>query len=177
MHLQQRPRSAKSVEDMLVVVDPRRISAMSTTSGCSDCTTATLQGARSFGSSYFEDETAATPRLMLESDDDTSLSSNEDDFSSNHSQVQLQSNFIQLFIGAMVSIHSGPENLKKSRQKNSWNQKIISWNCIFGSFKLFPSSKIDFWPFLKLQKMEFGQKKIFLWTYLISRVFLAWHAV
>ena len=29
-----------------------------------------------------------------------------------------------------------------------------------GSFKLFPSSKIDFWPFLKLQKMEFG-KKIF----------------
>ena len=89
MHLQQRPRSAKSVEDMLVVVDPRRISAMSTTSGCSDCTTATLQGARSFGSSYFEDETAATPRLMLESDDDTSLSSNEDDFSSNHSQVQL----------------------------------------------------------------------------------------
>ena len=91
MHLQQRPRSAKSVEDMLVVVDPRRISAMSTTSGCSDCTTATLQGARSFGSSYFEDETAATPRLMLESDDDTSLSSNEDDFSSNHSQVQLAS--------------------------------------------------------------------------------------
>ena len=71
---------------------------MSTTSGCSDCTTATLQGARSFGSSYFEDETAATPRLMLESDDDTSLSSNEDDFSSNHSQVQLQRNFIQLFI-------------------------------------------------------------------------------
>ena len=32
------------------------------------------------------------------------------------------------------------------------------WNYIFGSFKLFPSSKIDFWPFLKLQKMEFGQK-------------------
>ena len=23
----------------------------------------------------------------------------------------------------------------------------------------FPSSKIDFWPFLKLQKMAFGQKK------------------
>ena len=29
----------------------------------------------------------------------------------------------------------------------------------FGSFNLFPSSKIDFWSFLKLQKMEFGQKK------------------
>ena len=26
-------------------------------------------------------------------------------------------------------------------------------------FNFFPSSKIDFWPFLKLQKMEFGQKK------------------
>ena len=40
------------------------------------------------------------------------------------------------------------------------------WNCIFGSFKLFPSSKIDFWPFLKLQKMEFGQKN-FLWNWFI----------
>ena len=27
--------------------------------------------------------------------------------------------------------------------------------------KLFPSSKNDFWPFLKWQKMEFGQKKFF----------------
>ena len=26
--------------------------------------------------------------------------------------------------------------------------------------KFSPSSKIDFWPFLKLQKMEFGKKKI-----------------
>ena len=25
---------------------------------------------------------------------------------------------------------------------------------------VFPSSKIDFWPFLKVQKMEFGQKNI-----------------
>ena len=38
-----------------------------------------------------------------------------------------------------------------SRQKK--NQKKIS-----GSFKLFPSSKIDFWPFLKLQKKEVSQK-------------------
>ena len=38
------------------------------------------------------------------------------------------------------------------------NKSFFSWNCIFGSFKLFPSSKIDFWPFLKLQKVEFGQK-------------------
>ena len=35
------------------------------------------------------------------------------------------------------------------------------------SFKLFPSSKIDFWPFLRLQKMDFGQKNCssnwFIW--------------
>ena len=47
------------------------------------------------------------------------------------------------------------------------SNKSISRNCILGSFKLFPSSKIDFWPFLKCQKMEFGQKKIssnwFIW--------------
>ena len=57
--------------------------------------------------------------------------------------------------------HSGSENLKKSRQKTCETKiikKVYSWNCIFGSFKLFPSSKIDFWPFLKLQKMEFGEK-------------------
>ena len=36
---------------------------------------------------------------------------------------------------------------------------FFSWNCISGSFKLFPSSKIHFWPFLRLQKMDFGQKK------------------
>ena len=57
--------------------------------------------------------------------------------------------------------HSRPENLKKSWQKNSWN-------CIFGSFKNFPSSKINFWPFLKYQKMDFFFVKV---IYLISRVF------
>ena len=40
------------------------------------------------------------------------------------------------------------KKLVKSNKKNS----------IFGSFKLFPSSKLDSWPFLRLQKMEFGQK-------------------
>ena len=29
----------------------------------------------------------------------------------------------------------------------------------------FPSSKIDFWPFLKLQKMEFGQKRFVKFFY------------
>ena len=54
------------------------------------------------------------------------------------------------------------EILKKSRQKNSWNQInqiIFSWNCIFGSFQLFPSSKMDFWPFLKLQKKKWNLAK------------------
>ena len=58
--------------------------------------------------------------------------------------------------------HSGPENLKKSSQKNSWNQ--INQNLFFREIaflavlNFFPSSKIDFWPCLKLQKMEFGEK-------------------
>ena len=54
-------------------------------------------------------------------------------------------------------------------KKNSWNQipKSILRNCIFDSFKnFFSSSKIDFWPFLKLQKMEFGQKN-FSWNWFI----------
>ena len=59
-----------------------------------------------------------------------------------------------------LSCTAGQKIKKKSRQKNSWNQInqiFFSWNCIFGSF---PSSKIDFWPFLKSQKMEFAQKII-----------------
>ena len=72
---------------------------------------------------------------------------------------------------------NGPKNLKKSWKKNSWNQinqKFFTWNCISGSFNLFPISKIISWPyaFLKLQKMEFGE--IVKWIYLISRVFLSW---
>ena len=78
-----------------------------------------------------------------------------------------------------IRLHSRPENFKKSRPKKlvKSNRKInfFSWNCISSSFKLFPSSKNDFWPFLKLQKMEFGQKIFFVkLIYLISRVFLAW---
>ena len=80
---------AKSVED---IVD-RRVSSLSTTSGCSDCTTATLQGAKSYGSSFFSGDEMATPRLLgsdlEDADENTSLSSN-DDFSSNHSQVTLR---------------------------------------------------------------------------------------
>ena len=37
----------------------------------------------------------------------------------------------------------------------------FSWNQIafLAVLNIFPVQKIDFWPFLKLQKMEFGQKK------------------
>ena len=45
---------------------------------------------------------------------------------------------------------------KSPGQKYSWNQINQFHEKIF-NFKLFPSSKIDFWPFLKWQKMEFGQ--------------------
>ena len=45
-------------------------------------------------------------------------------------------------------------------------QKFFSWNCISGSFELFTSLKIDFWPFSKLQKMEYYQK-FFSWNWFI----------
>ena len=42
-------------------------------------------------------------------------------------------------------------------------------------FLTFSFSKIvDFWSFLKLQKMKFSQKKILKLIYVITRVFLAW---
>ena len=43
--------------------------------------------------------------------------------------------------------------------------KILKFLWKIFNFKLFPSSKIDFWPFLKWQKMELN--------YLISRLFWA----
>ena len=65
-------------------------------------------------------------------------------------------------------LHSEPENLKKSRQKNLQN-------CIYGSFNRFIiCSKIDFWSFLKLQKMEFGQKKFHDIDLFEFMSFLAW---
>ena len=45
----------------------------------------------------------------------------------------------------IITFHSGPENSKKYRQKNSWNQfsfiKLHFW-------QFFPSSKIDICPFI-----------------------------
>ena len=50
---------------------------------------------------------------------------------------------------------------------NQMNKGFFMWNCISANFNLIPSSKIDFWPFLNLQKMDLWQKKIswnwFIW--------------
>ena len=48
---------------------------------------------------------------------------------------------------------------KKIREIKYIQKNFFREIAFFGSFKLFPSSKIDFWPFLKLQKMEYGQDK------------------
>ena len=74
-------------------------------------------------------------------------------------------------LALFIEVHSGPENLKKSRQKNSWNQinqKIFSWNCIFGSIKFFPTSKIDFLVIFKIEKNGFWAKTFFSWKWFIS---------
>ena len=74
----------------------------------------------------------------------------------------------------------GPENLKRSRQKKLVkSNKSISQKKFHGKYSVlsfFPVQKIDFWPFLKLQKMDFGQKKFVKLIYLIPRVFLAHYA-
>ena len=71
-------------------------------------------------------------------------------------------------------LHSGPENFKKTRQKNSWNQinqNIFSWNCIFG---VFPQFKIWFLAIFEIAKNGIWSTKFFVkLIYLISRVFLA----
>ena len=66
------PRGARSVEEL-----DKRISSFSTTSGCSDCTTSTLQGAKSYESSFMsESEMTMTGTLTRGTrDDDTSISS------------------------------------------------------------------------------------------------------
>ena len=50
----------------------------------------------------------------------------------------------------------------KKHVKSNKSKHFFSWNCIFGSFKLFASSKMDFWSFLKLQKMVFAFYMFFL---------------
>jgi len=58
----------------------------------------------------------------------------------------------------------GPENIKKFREKKlvKLNKSKIFFREIkfLAVLNFFPTSKIDFWSFLKLQKIEFGQKQI-----------------
>ena len=91
-----------------------------------------------------------------------------------HLSWQLNTDFNPPFTD--MTLAQWARKFKKSPAKKTreikWFKIFFSWNCISGSFKLFPSSKIDFWPFLKLQKMEFGQKNFFVkLIYLISQVF------
>ena len=67
-----------------------------------------------------------------------------------------------------------PPNLNSVQQSKGFYLKKFTSNCIFGSFKLFYSSKMDFWPFLKLEKMEFGQKQICEIDLFDFTSFLAW---
>ncbi len=80
MHRRQRHRTAMSVEDLV----DKRISSVSSTSGCSDCTTSsnTLQGAKSYDSNFVQSESDLTMTGTLtrggaddDEDDDTSISS------------------------------------------------------------------------------------------------------
>ena len=69
---------------------------------------------------------------------------------------------MEVFWSEGKPLSTWPVNLKKSSKKTHASNKsdyFFSLNCTFGSFKLFPSTKIDSWPFLKLQKKEFGQEK------------------
>ena len=44
--------------------------------------------------------------------------------------------------------------------KSNKSKKIFREIAFLAVLNFFPVQKIDFWPFLKMQKMEFGQKKI-----------------
>ena len=43
-----------------------------------------------------------------------------------------------------------------------YSKKFFHEIAFLAVLNFFPSSKIDFWPFLKLQKMDFGQKHFFI---------------
>ena len=72
--------------------------------------------------------------------------------------------------------HSGPDNLKKSRPKKlvksnkSISRKNSCTNLIFCNFKNDQKTIFELAKSLKLPKMQFHEKKVFI--YLISRVFL-----
>ena len=70
---------------------------------------------------------------------------------------------------------AGQKIWKSPGKKLMKSTKLISWNCIFGSLKLFPSSKIDFLAIFEVAKNGIWPIKNFVKSiYLISWVFLAW---
>ena len=61
----------------------------------------------------------------------------------------------------MIDLYTTGQKILKSPGKKSREikQSHLFREIAFLAVKLFPSSKIDFWSFLKLQKMKFGPKK------------------
>ena len=57
--------------------------------------------------------------------------------------------------------------LKKVQAKKLVKSIFFREISFLGCFKLFPSTKIDFWPFLKLQKNRTWSKKKFSWNWFI----------
>ena len=82
---------------------------------------------------------------------------------------------IYIFIFFLIAVPPNSQQARKFKKvqakklKNQFHEKnfFFQWKvsknkfvkCIFDSFILFPSSKIIFWPFWKLQKMDFGETK------------------
>ena len=58
-------------------------------------------------------------------------------------------NNIQTFY--LEELHCGPDKVQA---------KFFHEMAFLAGFKRFTTSEIDFWPFLKLQKMDFGKTKI-----------------
>ena len=76
-------------------------------------------------------------------------------------------NFYLIFEILICNCHSRPENLKKSRPKNSRNQinqfhEIFFWpNSIFCNFKISQKSIFELGKSLKQPKMQFHEKIFF----------------
>ena len=84
-----------------------------------------------------------------------------------------------------LKVSGRPENLKKSRQKklvkSNKSKKFFREIAFLAVLNFFPSSKIDFWPFLKLQKMAFGQNKFswnwFIWFHDLFYFIFSWNCI
>ena len=77
---------------------------------------------------------------------------------------------------AKIDFWTGKKFLKLPKMLQFHETKflyIFHENSLSRKFKHFPSSKIDFWPFLKVQKMDFGQKN-FLWNWFLFFIWFWW---